>query len=226
MSVWRGVALLVSVCLLAACQAAKEARTGEEPVAHYTDWTYSNFTGKNGQVTYVAETTTSTGQVDPSVRKKLPSMFIYTSQRNCSGNLVAVGLDESPRKFAKSEQFRNLQGEVRVDDEKPHKVEYQYEVKAGDTDYFLDFPGFFNNETLKQEMRKGQMIRFRLTLGKEERVLKFTLRNILPAVTAVQRYCEEAAAFGAATPARPSGSGGGPPGRPGQPAPEDRKFFQ
>lgn len=213
MNVWRGIALILC-CSLTACLFQKEARPPQDAPARYKDWAYSAFTTASGQVVHLAETTTAAGPATPG--RKLPTLFIYATPDACGTHRAAIGLDEAPGKLGGAGRFRNLAGQVHVDEGRPYPVAYQYDVKAGATDVVLELPGFFANEALLREIRTGQMIRFRVTLGREERVLAFSLRNILTAVTALQHNCVQAAAHGP----------GSPPARPAQPADEAWKYFQ
>ncbi|WP_243357686.1 hypothetical protein [Fundidesulfovibrio terrae] len=217
-SIPSALSLVLALALaLQGCQTVKNASPDPNVVVHYQVWTYENFSDKNGVVIHTAKTS---AKAENSAKANF--LFAYRPSNNCSNVLVSMGLEDYDKPFPNKFRSDQLQGEVRVDDEAPVTVPYDYAGEAGKTEVFVDFGKLFANQTIRAQVQKGQMISFKVEIEKKVRVLKFSLRNLTAVMNASNENCKDSASF--------TGSGSGPakqaPAGQGKPADDDKKYFQ
>lgn len=213
---------LAAALVLSGCQAAKNKAADENAIIEYFDWRYENFPGQDGGVVHAAVTGAKAANAADANR-----LFASAVSQNCASIVLSLSVNDTGKTFAKDQRINGLQGEVRVDDLAPRQITYDYDTMNAKPRIFVSFGRILDNEALRKELQNGQMVRFTVTLEKQTRVFKFSLKNINGAMSALVNNCKESAAFqgsGKGKPA-PLPSGKAPQGPPGKGANDDDKQF-
>lgn len=216
------VVLLVLALALPGCQTTNKAKSDAEALAEaeavytYTDWSYGSIDATDGSVIFNAWTISKReGSATTN------SLLVNMSTGRCSAPYfrVTIGQEIPWNKEFRSQQL--LHGEIRIDDNAAFPFDFKYIKPLNKKYIWFDVYDIIKIQPFYDQLFKGQMIRFQVTVENKAYNLRFTLRNHIKALKQALGNCEEATAFKAGTPPKP----GAPPAKAGG-QDDDARYFK
>lgn len=82
-----------------------------------------------------------------------------------------------------------LFGAIRIDEKPIHNMSYTLSLQRGEKVFFVNVSNFDGEDTLLDELRSGQHLRFKLKQGKDEYFLRFSLQGFVAAERRTLTMC-------------------------------------
>jgi len=186
----RGYAPAAAILLalaLQGCQTGMNAKTGGDAGLNYKDWATSNKPDNTGRHHYFAGTRT----VDPSTGL-WNELGVDMAGNGCRASRFIMFIS-LPAEADKTVLSQNMTGTMRVDDQAPIPLTYQYKLTRGKKVFFLQTSDEMSSEATYGLVTNGQNIRFALTVEGKAYDLRFTLRNNVAAMQNAALDCVDGA---------------------------------
>lgn len=108
--------------------------------------------------------------------------------RNCATQYVSMNIvlpEISQQNYESPSAF----GAIRIDERPLHNINFKMNVQQGNRIAIVTFTNFENNGSIIDELARGNSLRVKLSMGKKDLYLRFSLRGYTAALSKTLQFC-------------------------------------